>query len=188
MEREQQNKILKSHGYRWEKVTQDWLDDNDDFETVPGWHLYAPNKRGEVSVSQAMREIEIGVDAVAAEIKQAKRAEFEAETIRLENARIRREIANQIQKFGVRPDGDNSPDGERLLDTQNIYGGGDWFVASADCLTVWYCQNNGMDGDNWSNNNIRTGGAGAIGWKLETIPDTDPMTVPNVIRQLRKIA
>ncbi|MBK7814503.1 MAG: hypothetical protein IPJ52_09450 [Rhodocyclaceae bacterium] len=31
-------------------------------------------------------------------------------------------------------------------------------------------QNNGMDGDNWSANNVRTGGAGAIGWRM---PRTD---------------
>lgn len=24
----------------------------------------------------------------------------------------------------------------------------------------------GMDGDNWSQNNVRTGGAGAIGWRI----------------------
>jgi hypothetical protein len=31
---------------------------------------------------------------------------------------------------------------------------------------IWYIQNNGSDGDNWSSNNVRTGGAGAIGWHV----------------------
>lgn len=26
--------------------------------------------------------------------------------------------------------------------------------------------NNGRDGDNWSRNNVTTGGAGAIGWRI----------------------
>jgi hypothetical protein len=163
LSREEQNKILKTHGYRWEKITQDWLDDNDDFETRPGWHLYAPNNRGEVSVSQALREIEIGVDATAKEIRAAANAEFERETRELEIKNLRNAVARFIEKNGTRPDG-IQPDGEHILNTQNIYGGGDWFVIESD--KIWYIRNNGMDGDNWSYNNVRTGGAGAIGWMI----------------------
>ena len=54
-------------------------------------------------------------------------------------------------------------DGERLLDTQHSYGGGDWWVIQPDA--IWYIVNNGRDGDDWSYNNVRTGGAGAIGWR-----------------------
>jgi hypothetical protein len=183
--REEQNRILKSHGYRWEKITQDWLDDNDDFETTPGWHLYAPNSRGEVSVGQALREIEIGVDAVKAEIKARENAKFERETICINAKSVRNHTAETIQKWGTRPEAEQ-PDGEVIWDTQNIYGGGDWFVASTDQKTIWYVKNNGADGDNWSYNNVRTGGAGAIGWKMETLPDTDPDTVKFLIRNLKK--
>lgn len=45
-----------------------------------------------------------------------------------------------------------------------IYGGGRWFVIENDRL--WAVQNNGHDGDDWSRNNVRTGGAGAIGRAL----------------------
>ena len=55
-------------------------------------------------------------------------------------------------------------DGERLLDTQDVYGGGSWFVVTP--THIWYVRNNGMDGDNWSQNNVRTGGAGAIGCRI----------------------
>ena len=48
-------------------------------------------------------------------------------------------------------------------------GGGDWFVLSTD---VWYVRNNGGDGDDWSHNNVSTGGAGAIGWR---VPWTDTL-------------
>lgn len=50
------------------------------------------------------------------------------------------------------------------------YGGGDWFVVTSS--HIWYVQNNGGDGDNWGANNIVTGGAGAMGWRM---PRTDEM-------------
>ena len=47
----------------------------------------------------------------------------------------------------------------------NIYGGGVQYVKQEKY--IWKLKNNGMDGDNWSKNNVRTGGAGAIGYKYE---------------------
>jgi len=49
-----------------------------------------------------------------------------------------------------------------LLDMQgpDIYGGGSWL--HRDGTDLYYVDNNGMDGDNWSHNNYPTGGAGAI--------------------------
>ena len=35
---------------------------------------------------------------------------------------------------------------------------------------VWFVLNNGADGDDWSANNVQTGGAGAIGW---VVPNRD---------------
>jgi len=32
--------------------------------------------------------------------------------------------------------------------------------------SIWYVRNNGADGDDWSLNNVRTGGAGAIGFRV----------------------
>ncbi len=162
LSRGEQNHILRQHGYYWEKITQDWLDDNDDFVTQPGWHLYASDGR-EVSVQRAFREIEIGIEAVKREVWEAEQKEFERESLSKELASIRKAIAKYIQSNGIRPDNEQ-PKGDRLLDTQNIYGGGDWFVVGM--AGIWYVQNNGMDGDNWSHNNVRTGGAGAIGWKI----------------------
>lgn len=164
MEREQQNALLKRHGYRWEKITQDWLDDNDDFETRPGWHLYAPKNRGEVTVERALREIEIGVEETEREYQAARAREFEIWAKSEEIKKLRAACAAYIQNHGTRPD--RQPNGETILDTANIYGGGNWFVVGEN--EIWYCQNNGMDGDSWSNNNVRTGGAGAIGWVIPT--------------------
>ena len=75
------------------------------------------------------------------------------------------EIENIIVKKGEFPKGDFNLDGDKLFNTQNIYGGGKWFVIDKDY--IWFVRNNGMDGDDWSKNNIKTGGAGALGWRIK---------------------
>ena len=104
----------------------------------------------------------------------ARRAtDEESATLRAERDRKlethRTELAMQIMKAGERPPGPVLPGGTRISDRQDIYGGGDWFVLSTD---VWYVRNNGGDGDDWSHNNVSTGGAGAIGWR---VPWTDTL-------------
>lgn len=47
---------------------------------------------------------------------------------------------------------------------ENIYGGGQWWIIQKDW--IWEIHNNGMDGDDWSRNNVNTGGAGAIGVRV----------------------
>ena len=54
---------------------------------------------------------------------------------------------------------------ERPNRGHNIYGGGTQYVVTR--AYIWQIQNNGMDGDDWSQNNIRTGGAGAIGYRFD---------------------
>lgn len=84
-----------------------------------------------------------------------------------------RDLADLIQKTGEYPGGDNVPEGDRLHDTQDIYGGGSWFVICPEW--IWYCQNNGMDGDNWGRNNVLTGGAGAIGYRIPFTPEIEKL-------------
>ncbi len=100
----------------------------------------------------------------AAELEQREAAERVAADARNQRKQTIERIRNHIRSTGERPEGMNLPEGRRVLDTQNIGGGGDWFVVGTDW--IWYCQNNGADGDNWSENNVRTGGAGAIGWRI----------------------
>jgi hypothetical protein len=38
---------------------------------------------------------------------------------------------------------------------------------------VWHVVNNGGDGDDWSHNNFRTGGAGAVGRSLPKTPELE---------------
>ena len=99
-------------------------------------------------------------DDESAPIVAQRRARAERKTAEARRA----EIARMFETRGERPDGPIDLDGQRLMDTQTIYGGGDWFELAAGAM--WYIQNNGADGDDWSTNNIRTGGAGAIGWRL----------------------
>ena len=59
-------------------------------------------------------------------------------------------------------------DGERIdnpCNQENIYGGGEWFVIQKKW--IWKIVNNGMDGDDWSKNNVETGGAGASGVRVK---------------------
>lgn len=101
-------------------------------------------------------------------------AEREAAAVQLRRelaaraARIR-QIADHIQTAGERPvpaaDGLIRVDGDLLLGGPDVYGGGAWFVVDPGS-GIWYIRNNGMDGDDWSANNIGTGGAGAIGWRV----------------------
>lgn len=70
-------------------------------------------------------------------------------------------LSRHILQTGTRPEHLAKPEGETLLNTFNIYGGGEQWVIQPD--KIWYIRNNGMDGDDWSQNNIGTGGAGAIG-------------------------
>lgn len=101
----------------------------------------------------------------ASESEAAPVLEAEAKRIlRADAVRELESIKKDIQERGERPPGEHSPEGKRIFDTQDIYGGGDWFVVGTD--TIWYVRNNGMDGDDWSLNNVRTGGAGAIGWRV----------------------
>lgn len=106
-------------------------------------------------------------EATEAEILELERAESQAKTAIEARDALQTELRLLKKRFkeeGERPLGEHAPQGTRLLDTATIYGGGDWFVIGSD--HIWFIVNNGGDGDNWAHNNIRTGGAGAIGYRL----------------------
>ena len=68
-----------------------------------------------------------------------------------------------------RPEGMHVPEGEKTGIGPDIYGGGTWWVLGTEW--IWYVQNNGSDGADWGSNNVRTGGAGAIGWRTAATPE-----------------
>jgi len=81
-------------------------------------------------------------------------------------------IRRLIQQCGDRPK-EVFLNGERIYtpfsnESSIIYGGGEWFVieSEGEFEGIWYVQNNGSDGGCWAWNNVATGGAGAIGWRI----------------------
>ena len=76
-------------------------------------------------------------------------------------------IADEIVTTGEYPAGSNSPEGREIMIVErSIYGTGRWLVVGPDW--IWNVHNNGMDGDDWSRNNVQTSGAGAIGHRVRT--------------------
>lgn len=158
------------------KMTADDLEDQDYFNEPPGWRynaaaLKALLKYGyAVSIYGKTASTEQEFDALfSREGMRAAREEHDA-PIKQRLARINQinnEFANikyKFQKTGEKPAGINRPEGERHMDSMNIYGGGDCFIIGAKY--IWYVKNNGMDGDDWFMNNVATGGAGAIGYRV----------------------
>jgi hypothetical protein len=82
--------------------------------------------------------------------------------------------ADQGEYVQVGQDGfDGHVRGQRVRwrDGFTIYGGGEEFCLSEDGASVWHLRNNGGDGDAWDHNNVRTGGAGAIGHRFPATPE-----------------
>jgi hypothetical protein len=79
------------------------------------------------------------------------------------------ELANNVDSDGEFPPMGSVPEGRILFDSGNIYGGGDWWVIGPEW--IWHVKNNGTDGDDWSRNNVRTGGAGGIGHRVPYTPE-----------------
>jgi len=101
--------------------------------------------------------------------------------IRNEAARTKGEARKNLMLMCMRSeyyvDGTgHRPSGEEIYIDKNSlgYGGGTWVVVEPGGNYFWYVKNNGADGDDWSRNNVSTGGAGAIGYRL---PMTDEARV-----------
>ncbi len=69
---------------------------------------------------------------------------------------------------------------ENPYNPPDVYGGGEWFVIQGDC--IWHVINNGHDGDCWDLNFIKTGGAGAYGYKFEKTKER--VEVLNKVKEL----
>lgn len=57
----------------------------------------------------------------------------------------------------------------RLLDSSNAHGSGSWYHLTD--THIWQVINNGMAGDDWSLNNYKTAGAGAIAYRIPRTAD-----------------
>ena len=104
-------------------------------------------------------------DATPAEIAAVEAAEEAARKAATERkAREKRinEIENKIKKAENYAQNVDPADleGEIILDTFNIYGGGERIITNDRWL--WCVQNNGGDGDDWLATNV----PGGIGWRI----------------------
>jgi len=165
------------------------LEEIDDFTSLPGW--YWKDEAVERVRKYAERIASEKEKALAKEIvEERKRKEEEERKRKEERKQLKQELEGLLstvnkaleKKQRIKETG-YSPKGEVIqhpLNPRNIYGGGEWFVIEES--RVLHIINNGMDGDDWSLNNVRTGGAGAIGFE---IPKTDE--VVNALRQIKEI-
>lgn len=140
---------------------------NDDFGESAGW--YYDEKILEQEARKVATEEQL---ALAEEIKRETSAQdevrkaVEAERNERKQAMIPAlALLDEAEKSAVRIAENNySPQGETIQDPrspQNAYGGGQWWIIEQNRILI--VRNNGMDGDDWSWNNIKTGGAGAVG-------------------------
>lgn len=105
---------------------------------------------------------------------------WEAEQKAFEERCRRADIRDEFERQFRITDGEYVPSAEQMQlsgewvkvgDGFNIYGGGEEILIDADGRHIWRVKNNGMDGDDWSRNNVRTGGAGAIGYRFAATPE-----------------
>ena len=98
----------------------------------------------------------------------------EAERIRQQEARTKNDARSNLRKLCERSEyyvhgKGHQPQGTEIEisgSRTRLYGGGVWVVIEPDGQHFWYVENNGADGDDWSRNNVSTGGAGAIGYRV----------------------
>ena len=131
--------VAPGHGY----LVQDWDDDNDRIK-------YLVEHKDKTICDKVLEDARI----------------------RQQEARTRGDALRNLRNLSMKPehyvDGDHHLSGrEIMLDKTGIaYGGGSWVVIEPDGHHFWFVQNNGADGDDWSRNNVMTGGAGAMGFRL----------------------
>lgn len=86
------------------------------------------------------------------ESAELRAADARAATKRQAQGEVK-QIAQRIQTEGVFPEhGTAFPAGERVMDTENVYGSGSVFVIFD--TGVWYLERHMMDGDAWERNNV----------------------------------
>ncbi len=149
------------------------------FEGRTGWRV---TRRGaEVIKAEAEKavaadpELKAEVERRRAKKEEAARREARAKELITELVRLERQLDEVTRSEGKYLEEHNYvPEGERVddpRDPENIYGGGRWWVVESGKNRILAVRNNGRDGDDWSKSNIRTGGAGAIGFEIPLTPE-----------------
>jgi hypothetical protein len=100
-------------------------------------------------------------------VTEEEKIEFEEAELekKKENARqAMDDLYTYLKRNGIykKEEGQIEIEGETIYNTFNITGGGSKIIINDK--EAWLVVNNAMDGDDWSKNNVYTGGAGAIGY------------------------
>lgn len=159
----------------------EWLDDqgfwNVEKKDVQGWY-YSDE------AIEALNNIGVKTTYLGIPVKTAKEMRAEREKRKEEEKKKYEKIRAEKQKQNALIDEFNSLERiycseedvekashlEEILipelgfEGENIYGGGKWLMQDDNYIYIAY--NNGADGDDWSQNNFPTGGAGAILYKI----------------------
>lgn len=98
-----------------------------------------------------------------AELETAEKAEQQVNEEQSRRSELET-IKAKIIETGDTPSIGGMPVGEKVvLSPATVYGTGEWFVITRKyCEAIWFVQANGMDGDDWSKNNL----TGCIGWRI----------------------
>ncbi len=138
-------------------------------ENYKGWTIAAGADKilkeiAENTATPAQKEI---VKTILAEKEEAKKASEIRKQEKQEKQQMLVEVLTAFE-HADEPEGSSNPEGERIEDPfypLDIYGGGRFFIIGKE--EIWFVKNNGHDGDDWSRNNIQTGGAGGIGARIK---------------------
>ncbi|MGC8980615.1 MAG: hypothetical protein ACP5KL_03865 [Thermoplasmata archaeon] len=152
-------------------VTASDLEEMGEFFAEPGWKITEEGKKilREEAEKTATPEMLEMVKKIRAEREENARKEKEKEKLREEMRRILKEL-DEIEATATLAPRQNFPSGEMVDDPRHswqeydAFGGGHVYVIDEKKQYIYFILNNGRDGDDWSRNNIMTGGAGAIGW------------------------
>ena len=167
----QKGQIYQAKDGRLGKAVKTWKRYEEDTMSLGylvdgGWLIFAECDTEAVSEQE---KIEFFKEKERQQEELSKEKEFSKKKTELKN--IVEEFFSYVRKNGNYPKEDDKiqVSGNVIYDTFNVYGGGKRIVIKDNLL--WVLKNNGSDGDDWSCNNIKTGGAGAIGYCM-TMNDT----------------
>lgn len=129
-----------------------------------GWLTQSPEEVEKILIEMGIMKEENTMEAINEKAKKQRIAE---ENAKKEKEELIDECKDAF-KEAEKPSGENNVTGEVIEDPHypmNIYGGGHWWVIQKE--HIWFIRNNGSDGADWSQNNVVTGGAGAIGVRID---------------------
>lgn len=153
-----------------------------------GYYTTQPAKVQDILLKEAERVATDEERKIAEQIieknKKIEKVSNEERKIKTQIERIASKITDYFKKNGKYPQTKdkielNGDWIENPIDPPDVYGGGSWFVVDENTKELWYVENNGADGDDWSRNNVRTGGAGAIGRVMKWNED--------IVKNIKKI-